>query len=163
MSFLVRRFRSRLKERFPHMFQDLCLYCEVSDVLGLYKFRLHIRRFVQGLFANVIFDPVSEGVIWHRLCGSWCPHPLVLNPLFHTMLWFVSRVLPLNIVTGLVHYSIPPFPPPRQSVLTASERFLYHPLPLVGAKFHVWTFLTHCSSRSEIEIQCYLPSFFLYE
>ena len=146
MSFLVRRFRSRLKERFPHMFQDLCLYCEVSDVLGLYKFRLHIRRFVQGLFANVIFDPVGEGVNWHRLCGSWCPHPLVLNPLFHAMLWFVSRVLPLNIVTRLVHYSIPPsvLPhPPPQLRLTASERFLYHPLPLVSAKFHPITMCEH--------------------
>lgn len=93
MSFLVRRFRSRLKERFPHMFQDLCLYCEVSDVLGLYKFRLHIRRFVQGLFANVIFDPVGEQKASFEL-------DLVLSPLFHTLLWFVSRVLPLNIFTG---------------------------------------------------------------
>lgn len=42
------------------MFQDLCLYCEVSDILGLYTFRIHIRRFIQGLFANVNFDPVIE-------------------------------------------------------------------------------------------------------
>lgn len=49
----------RLKEKFPHWFQDLCLYCEVADILGLYKFKIHIRRFIQGLFANVNFDPVS--------------------------------------------------------------------------------------------------------
>lgn len=50
----------RLKEKCSHLFQDLCLYCEVSDILGLYTFRIHIRRFIQGLFANVNFDPVIE-------------------------------------------------------------------------------------------------------
>jgi len=50
----------KLKEKCPHLFQDLCLYCEVSDILGLYKFKLHIRRFIQGLFANVSFDPIIE-------------------------------------------------------------------------------------------------------
>ena len=49
----------RLKEMFSHMFEDLCLYCEVSDILGLYKFKIHIRRFIQGLFANVNFDSVN--------------------------------------------------------------------------------------------------------
>ena len=56
-------FISRLKERFPHWFQDLCLYCEVVDILGLYKFKIHIRRFIQGLFANVNFDPVSYRIM----------------------------------------------------------------------------------------------------
>lgn len=50
----------KLKEKFPHWFQDLCLYCEVADILGLYKFKIHIRRFIQGLFANVNFDPIVE-------------------------------------------------------------------------------------------------------
>ena len=50
----------RLREKCSHLFQDLCLYCEVCEVLALYKFKLHIRRFIQGLFANVNFDPVSQ-------------------------------------------------------------------------------------------------------
>ncbi|XP_078353189.1 rapamycin-insensitive companion of mTOR-like isoform X2 [Oculina patagonica] len=50
----------KLKEKCSHLFQDLCLYCEVADILGLYTFKIHIRRFIQGLFANVNFDPIIE-------------------------------------------------------------------------------------------------------
>ncbi|XP_068727211.1 rapamycin-insensitive companion of mTOR-like isoform X1 [Montipora capricornis] len=50
----------KIKEKFPHWFQDLCLYCEVVNILGLYKFKIHVRRFIQGLFANVNFDPIIE-------------------------------------------------------------------------------------------------------
>lgn len=144
----MRRFCSRLKERFPHMFQDLCLYCEVSDVLGLYKFRLHIRRFVQGLFANVIFDPVGEGVIWHRLCGSWCPHPPRSQPsLPHdVVVCFPSSATKhcygIGVLFYTTFYTSPP-PPLPKLVPTVSERFLYHPLLLVSAKFHPITMCEH--------------------
>lgn len=51
---------NKLREKCSHLFQDLCLYSEVCDILALYKFKLHIRRFIQGLFANVNFDPIIE-------------------------------------------------------------------------------------------------------
>uniref|UniRef100_UPI00398E897F rapamycin-insensitive companion of mTOR isoform X1 n=2 Tax=Pristiophorus japonicus TaxID=55135 RepID=UPI00398E897F len=49
-----------LKEKFPHAFDDICLYSEVSHLLANCTFRLPSRRFIQELFQDVQFQPLYE-------------------------------------------------------------------------------------------------------
>uniref|UniRef100_A0A4W3J099 RPTOR independent companion of MTOR complex 2 n=1 Tax=Callorhinchus milii TaxID=7868 RepID=A0A4W3J099_CALMI len=49
-----------IKEKFPHAFDDICLYSEVSHLLAHCTFRLPSRRFIQELFQDVQFQPVSD-------------------------------------------------------------------------------------------------------
>ncbi|MBN3318173.1 RICTR protein, partial [Atractosteus spatula] len=48
-----------IKEKFPYAFDDICLYSEVSHLLAHCMFRLPSRRFIQELFQDVQFTPVS--------------------------------------------------------------------------------------------------------
>ena len=95
-----------LKEMYPRAFEDLCLYCEVSDTMGLYKFKLPIRRFIQGLFDNVTFTPVSAftrpiDLLLKELsilmlgtpCGLsiWLSQLVILNTLFWVYANFFTR------------------------------------------------------------------------
>ena len=50
---------SRLKQKFPSAFQDVCLYSEVCSLLANYTFRLTSRRFIQEMFMDVNFDQVK--------------------------------------------------------------------------------------------------------
>ncbi|XP_029941324.1 rapamycin-insensitive companion of mTOR-like [Salarias fasciatus] len=50
----------KIKEKFPHTFDDVCLYSEVSNLLAHCKFRLPARRFIQELFQDVSFLPMYE-------------------------------------------------------------------------------------------------------
>ncbi|XP_044188706.1 rapamycin-insensitive companion of mTOR-like [Thunnus albacares] len=49
-----------IKEKFPHAFDDICLYSEVSYLLAHCMFRLPSRRFIQELFQDVPFIPMYE-------------------------------------------------------------------------------------------------------
>ncbi|XP_048450136.1 rapamycin-insensitive companion of mTOR [Rhincodon typus] len=49
-----------IKEKFPHAFDDICLYSEVSHLLANCTFRLPSRRFIQELFQDVQFQPLYE-------------------------------------------------------------------------------------------------------
>ncbi|XP_070780329.1 LOW QUALITY PROTEIN: rapamycin-insensitive companion of mTOR-like [Enoplosus armatus] len=49
-----------IKEKFPHAFDDICLYSEVSCLLAHCMFRLPSRRFIQELFQDVPFIPMYE-------------------------------------------------------------------------------------------------------
>lgn len=44
-----------LKQRHPYSFQDMCLYSEVSKILGCFSFRPSARRFVQEIFYDLDF------------------------------------------------------------------------------------------------------------
>ena len=50
----------RLGEQFPDLFNDLCLYSEVSSILSNYQFHLPARRFIQELFQHTSFEQVSN-------------------------------------------------------------------------------------------------------
>ncbi|CAN9504696.1 unnamed protein product [Ophioblennius macclurei] len=50
----------KIKEKFPHAFDDICLYSEVSNLLAHCKFRLTARRFIQELFQDVSFIPMYD-------------------------------------------------------------------------------------------------------
>lgn len=50
----------RLKQRYPDVFTDLCLYSEVCLLMTKYSFRLSSRRFIQELFMDVNFDALYE-------------------------------------------------------------------------------------------------------
>lgn len=55
-----------IKEKFPYVFDDICLYSEVSFLLAHCTFRLLSRRFVQELFQDVPFVPmyaVAESIL----------------------------------------------------------------------------------------------------
>ncbi|XP_028296835.1 rapamycin-insensitive companion of mTOR-like [Gouania willdenowi] len=49
-----------IKEKFPHAFDDICLYSEVSYLLSQSMFHLPTRRFIQELFQDVTFTPMYE-------------------------------------------------------------------------------------------------------
>ncbi|XP_041958385.1 rapamycin-insensitive companion of mTOR [Alosa sapidissima] len=49
-----------IKEKFPHAFDDICLYSEVSYLLAHCMFRLPSRRFIQELFQDVQFSPMYD-------------------------------------------------------------------------------------------------------
>lgn len=59
----------RIKEKFPYAFDDICLYSEVSHLLAHCMFRLTSRRFIQELFQDVQFMPVSPSVRWWWFAG----------------------------------------------------------------------------------------------
>ena len=48
----------KLQRKFPELFQDLCLYCDVSVLLGEFQFRLSSRKFIQELFVEVNLEQV---------------------------------------------------------------------------------------------------------
>jgi hypothetical protein len=52
----------RLKQQYPAVFQDVCLYSEVSHRMGSATYRLSARRFLQELFLDLQFDAVSNGL-----------------------------------------------------------------------------------------------------
>jgi rapamycin-insensitive companion of mTOR len=52
-------FFARLKQQYPLVFQDVCLYSEVSHRMGSATYRLSARRFLQELFLDLQFDAVS--------------------------------------------------------------------------------------------------------
>lgn len=45
-----------LKQKHSNSFQDICLYSEVSKILGRSTFRMPARRFIQELFVDLNFD-----------------------------------------------------------------------------------------------------------
>lgn len=47
-----------LKQKFPKIFQDICLYTEISLYLANYSFRLGARRFLQELFWDASFHEI---------------------------------------------------------------------------------------------------------
>uniref|UniRef100_A0A8C4ZU13 Uncharacterized protein n=1 Tax=Gadus morhua TaxID=8049 RepID=A0A8C4ZU13_GADMO len=51
----------RIKEKFPHAFDDVCLYSDISNLMAHHTFGLHARRFIQELFQDVSFLPVRRG------------------------------------------------------------------------------------------------------
>ncbi|XP_067933265.1 rapamycin-insensitive companion of mTOR-like [Watersipora subatra] len=53
----------RLKEQFPYLFDDLCLYSEVCSILSSYQFHLPARRFIQELFQETSFDQIFKDVL----------------------------------------------------------------------------------------------------
>ncbi|XP_030197602.1 rapamycin-insensitive companion of mTOR isoform X2 [Gadus morhua] len=50
----------RIKEKFPHAFDDVCLYSDISNLMAHHTFGLHARRFIQELFQDVSFLPLYE-------------------------------------------------------------------------------------------------------
>eukprot|EP00111_Clytia_hemisphaerica_P003838 TCONS_00011021-protein len=49
-----------LHGRHPWAFRDLCLYSQVAEILGMFSFRMAIRRFIQKLFEGVDYQVVIE-------------------------------------------------------------------------------------------------------
>lgn len=45
-----------MKQKHPQSFQDICLYSEVSRLLGSCTYRMNARRFLQELFLDLDFD-----------------------------------------------------------------------------------------------------------
>uniref|UniRef100_A0A0K2V7N4 Rapamycininsensitive companion of mTORlike [Saccoglossus kowalevskii] n=1 Tax=Lepeophtheirus salmonis TaxID=72036 RepID=A0A0K2V7N4_LEPSM len=50
----------KMKQKFPNLFNDLCLYSEVSLLLSKYAYRLTSRRFIQELFIDLHYDDLYE-------------------------------------------------------------------------------------------------------
>ncbi|XP_021912957.1 rapamycin-insensitive companion of mTOR isoform X2 [Zootermopsis nevadensis] len=50
----------QLKQQYPAVFQDVCLYSEVSHRIGSATYRLSARRFLQELFLDLQFDALYE-------------------------------------------------------------------------------------------------------
>lgn len=44
-----------LKQRYSYSFQNVCLYSEVSNILGCFSFRPSARRFIQEIFYDIDF------------------------------------------------------------------------------------------------------------
>ena len=49
----------KLQRKWPAIFTDLCFYSDVSNILGVYNFRLASRKFIQELFLEVQFSKVQ--------------------------------------------------------------------------------------------------------
>lgn len=45
-----------LKQRHPSSFQDICIYSEICNMVGLMTYRLNARRFLQELFLDLKFE-----------------------------------------------------------------------------------------------------------
>lgn len=54
---------SRLKQRFPWAFHDVCLFSDVCHILASYGYRLRARRFLHELFMDSPFDEVRWLVV----------------------------------------------------------------------------------------------------
>ena len=50
----------KLQRKFPELFQDLCLFSDVSVLLGKFQFRLSSRKFIQELFDEVNLGQVKK-------------------------------------------------------------------------------------------------------
>lgn len=48
------------KQKYPHVFQDVCLYSDVCKIISESVYRLHPRRFIQELFIEVKFNIYYE-------------------------------------------------------------------------------------------------------
>ncbi|KAK0140763.1 Rapamycin-insensitive companion of mTOR [Merluccius polli] len=88
-----------IKEKFPHAFDDVCLYSEISNLLAHRTFRLHARRFIQELFQDVSFLPVSTEARSRSLpfigripkvSLRWCLTPVATEELVPFRVRFVS-------------------------------------------------------------------------
>jgi len=54
----------KLQRKWPGIFTDLCFYSDVSNLLGVYNFRLGSRRFIQELFLEVQFSKMDEEAMY---------------------------------------------------------------------------------------------------
>jgi len=50
----------KLQRKWPAIFADLCFYSDVSNILGVYSFRLASRKFIQELFLGVQFSKMDD-------------------------------------------------------------------------------------------------------
>eukprot|EP00092_Neocalanus_flemingeri_P017565 GFUD01019006.1.p1 GENE.GFUD01019006.1~~GFUD01019006.1.p1 ORF type:complete len:742 (-),score=220.04 GFUD01019006.1:440-2482(-) len=50
----------KLQRKWPAIFTDLCFYSDVSNILGVYNFRLASRKFIQELFLDVQFSKMDD-------------------------------------------------------------------------------------------------------
>merc|ERR1711936_1308123 len=50
----------KLQRKFPSLFHSLCLYCDVSVLLGEFQFRLSSRKFIQELFVDMNFGQMDR-------------------------------------------------------------------------------------------------------
>ncbi|XP_059078689.1 rapamycin-insensitive companion of mTOR-like isoform X2 [Tigriopus californicus] len=50
----------KFKQKYPNVFNDLCLYSDVCILLSRYSFRLSTRRFIQELFMDLHFEELYE-------------------------------------------------------------------------------------------------------
>jgi len=50
----------KLQRKWPAVFTDLCFYSDVSNILGVYNFRLASRKFIQELFLEVQFSKMDD-------------------------------------------------------------------------------------------------------
>ncbi len=65
----------RLKQKYPLVMRDPCLYSEIAKVLGQSTFRLQSRRFLQELFLDVDFLPlfdVPRRIVGIPVCTGAC-------------------------------------------------------------------------------------------
>lgn len=65
---------NKLKRKMPKLFQDLCFYSDICQLMGEYDFRINARKFVQVLFNSVDISQVQRAD--PRVTGSYW------NPLF---------------------------------------------------------------------------------
>lgn len=49
-----------LKQKYPRVYQDICLYSEVSKLLSQSTYRMICRRFIQEIFFDMSYDPIYE-------------------------------------------------------------------------------------------------------
>lgn len=104
---------NRLKEQFPDLFNDLCLYSEVCAILSNYSFHLPARKFIQELFQETKFDEVRQVNIYLVVKRPGCKSAAMFIPQFVC----VSELLVF----------IPPPPPALFVVLQTApcSRFCY--------------------------------------
>ena len=50
----------RFKQKYPNVFNDLCLYSDVSILMTKFAFRLASRRFIQELFMDLQYEELYE-------------------------------------------------------------------------------------------------------
>jgi len=60
----------KLQRKWPSIFTDLCFYSDVSNLLGVYNFRLGSRKFIQELFLEVQFSKMDEEAMYVLGLGS---------------------------------------------------------------------------------------------
>jgi len=73
---------NRLKEQFPDLFNDLCLYSEVCAILSNYSFHLPARKFIQELFQETKFDEVRQVNIYLVVKRPGCKSAAMFIPQF---------------------------------------------------------------------------------
>jgi len=50
----------KLQRKWPAIFTDICVYSDVSNMLGVFNFRLGSRKFIQELFLDVQFSKMDD-------------------------------------------------------------------------------------------------------